>query len=911
VPRLLVGILVALVLLAALVAGWSASRWLTPESLRGVVEQRLAELTGAPVEIGRLEVALGVGIQLQGDDVRLWPHPDGPGLRVEHVAAGIEPLSLLTGKLQLRRMLLRGAELRIVHGADGRFRAPFGFLDPGEPRPSPHPEELLKPLIAFEYALRFLLARPYLAGALEVEDSRVHWYSPGGRKGPAFSLAIKKGALHHRRLRGDAVLTLEGRLSDSRATLGGMRWTGLRERGGELQVGVELAEVDLAALAPYARALQPSASLAGHAAGTLAFRTDEVGYGRLELDLSFDALEAGVSDGSPWSPLRADHLDAEARLEITAESVGLETARIASGDLELEVAGTIERPLRPSSGAGLELRFRDLDIGEIRALLDWLPHTGAEDLETFVAPVESGRLRTFTARGRAVLSDWEEFFAGRRPIVGMGIGAEADFNDVVLVVGDGDRLEGLGGQVSWSADRVEVRAARGVFNGERLPGLDLAFDGVRHLLEVDPELRRLHGGASPLPGLDALWRIASGGETGDDEAPPLEVELRIDRLDHPVFLWPLRDLRVVARTGRDGLGLDVEEGRWAGVPIRGTSDWIFEPEPRARISLQAEAPEPEAVPAASGPDWAQGSFRVARVDHPRWRQRGAAGRFSARGGWVRVADLEVELEPTGHLAGSASLDLSRPDAVPFGVSLSVVGGDLDALIEQLVPGSEVARGGVDAWCSFEGTLFPDRPFFSDFSGLLEIAAVDGQIQRSLPPLVAIALASESLNPFAERDTIRFRSAQTLLRFGEGRLASDALTIDGPDLRLEASGQVQLLDEANEIEAEVALFLFRQLDRAVGSIPVINLLLLGRNQNLLAAYLQMDGPWREPRSRLVPLKSLAAAGPASLVLEGVPTIVQRGVRALESMMDGGRKTPAPPATRREPEAAPWQKTPSDS
>ncbi len=884
VRRSLLIVLVSVLLLVVVVAGGLAlSRRLSPERLRETAERELAELTGHPVRIARVELALGVGIQLRGEDLELYPLPDGPGLRVERIGVGIEPLALLAGRFRLRRMHLEGAELRIVQQRDGHFHAPFGFLDPRDPGAEANPEELLRPLIVLEGAMRFLLARPYLADSLRVERSRVRLELASDAGPRAYSLAIREGQLVHRRLRGDAVLHMEGRLGGG---LGKVRWSGTRDRSGGLAIGLAFSDLELPALQEYVRGLDPDAGLFGRARGDLALTSPEPGSGRLELALHFDGLEARLPEASAWGSLRADRLDADVALEISPQEVQLAPARVRSGDLHLEVAGSLQRPLHPGSAAGLELTFRDIDVGRVRALLDWLPDTRARPLETFVAPVVSGRLHRFTARGSARLADWEEFFAGRRPIVAMGIGAEAEFAEVVLEVGERDRIAELGGRIIWTEDRVEVSGARASLNGEPLPGLDLVFDGVSHLLEVDPRRRELRSGALPLPGVQALWRVLRGEEPRDGDAPmSLAVELEVDQLHHPVFLWPLEDLRVGVQSREGGLQLGLAQGLWAGVPIQGEVEWLFEPELSARVTLRAGPPDPEAVARADGADWASGRFRVAALDHPRWQHSGVRGAFRAGAGTLRLDDVVVDVAPEGRLEGALSLDLSRRDAVPFALSAELSGGDVASLIARFDPDAEVASGRLDAWGSFAGTLRPGTSLYSDLDGLLEISASSGEIHRSLPPIVAIALASEGLNPFADKESIRYRSVGAVLRFRDRELSTDELSIDGPDLRVVASGSLGLVEESHPIRAEVALFLFRQLDRAVGTIPVVSLLLLGPDQNLLAAYFELSGPWGEPRSRLVPLKSLAT-GPASLVMEGVPSIVQRGLRALGAVVGAG-------------------------
>ncbi len=93
-----------------------------------------------------------------------------------------------------------------------------------------------------------------------------------------------------------------------------------------------------------------------------------------------------------------------------------------------------------------------------------------------------------------------------------------------------------------------------------------------------------------------------------------------------------------------------------------------------------------------------------------------------------------------------------------------------------------------------------------------------------------------------------------------------------------NGCFDLLDAPHEIEAEVGLFLFRQIDSIVEKIPILNLLLMGTSESLIAAYFELSGPWDDPKAKLIPLRSMASS-PASLVFQSIPMIMVRGIQAL--------------------------------
>ena len=164
-------------------------------------------------------------------------------------------------------------------------------------------------------------------------------------------------------------------------------------------------------------------------------------------------------------------------------------------------------------------------------------------------------------------------------------------------------------------------------------------------------------------------------------------------------------------------------------------------------------------------------------------------------------------------------------------------------------------------------------------------------------MVAVALASEVFNPFANQQQVRFDSVETLLEFVDGHMSTNSFSMDGPDVRAFAKGGVDIARPPHELDAEVALFLFRQVDRVIEKIPILSLLLLGTNENLIAAHFKLSGPWEDPDAELIPLRSLAT-GPGSIVFRGVPALVLRGIEAIDSLFSGGsvaeQDSPEPPA-----------------
>ena len=551
--------------------------------------------------------------------------------------------------------------------------------------------------------------------------------------------------------------------------------------------------------------------------------------------------------------------------------------------------GTVARPIRGESLAELSLEFDDVEVSQVRHLIGWLPEIKREEAEAVVARLQSGRLVSLTASGGATLSGWQDFLAGRTRIRPERFQLDAELADTVVRVGDSDRLEDLRGRMHWAGQRAEIHDATAVLNETLLPELDLVIDGFPNFFAGDAAARELRSGAEPLRGLAALWESLRPRPDAVSADVGTTFDVDVDYLDHPMFMWPIRDLQLTIETRSEGIRIDDVSGIWAGVPIRGKAEWVFLDRQQVTVALSAGTPADRPLNRPASRDWARGRFTVGPIAGDRWRQRGASGLFEATAGRVRIHDLTIELEPSGLIDANGRLDLSETDAVPFQTSFGLEGGDA-AMLARLV-GLPAARlkGRIDLAGSFEGALRPGTRLLAELEGLLEVSATDGAIRRKAPPVVALARASEDLDEFDPSEVVLYQRVETVLEFEDGRMYTEAFSLDGPKIGVVASGSIDLMSDNKEIDARIALLLFRKLDRVLEKIPILNRILLGTDANLVASYFQISGAWKEPNVK--PILLPGSAGPASVVLQGVPMFVMRGINALGSMIRPDSPAPA--------------------
>ena len=877
---------VALLLVIAVAAGligWLLVREASPQFLQAELQERLSEALATPVTIEKITVSPGGWIQLDAREVRAWPGEDGSGLAIPRVVGSIDPLSLLLGEVRLRRVELDGAVLRFAAIDSPAGRAARFAQNGGTNRELQHPRELLRPLIALEIAARYLLESPRLAAVLEVQNSRLE-IGPGApyRQAP-LELRQVSARLIHRRFTGESRLSLAGRLMEGERDLGAIELGAERSRSGRMRISLDVDALALGISDAYVSGFGSDARIDGSMSGEIVYETPKPGSGHLDIELVCERLRSAVPEAGGGLPERTDlpRVDVSASLVITPQSIAVHEAVIATPRTTLRMSGMVARPLQSASMADLSLEFDDVEVSQVRHLIGWLPEIEREEAAAIVAPLKSGRLVSLRASGGATLANWQNFLAGRTRTMPEEFRLDAELADTLIWVGESDRLEELSGRMQWVGARAEIVGATGVLNKSPLPRLDLVIDGFPNFFAGDPAARQITSGGEPLVGLGALWRNLRPTPAAGSADVDMTVEIQLAYLDHPMFLWPIRDLQLALKTESRGLHVEKLRGNWAGVPIDGKVDWLFLPAERARVRLSAGPPSdrpPAPIPTDS---WARGRFSVGQIAGERWRQSAARGDFEASADRVRIRNLAIDLEPSGVVEANGRLHLSEVDAVPFQVSFDLKSGDVVAIAKLFgLPPNQI-NGQVDLAGSFDGSLIPDTSIYADLRGLLNVSATDGVIRKKAPLVAAVSQASEALEDFNPSEVIRYRKLETILEFSDGRMHTDAFSLDGPEVGVLASGEVELMSDEKNVNGEVAVFLFRKLDRVLGKIPILNQLLLGTDANLVAGYFQVTGPWEKPEVKAILLPG--SAGPASIVLQGVPLFVKRGFHALGSLI----------------------------
>lgn len=158
---LAVGILVGLVLVAAVVGGVFIRKKFTPEYVRDLATRKLAEALQREVKIGRVEIGLWKGVRVEKLEISEKPDfSQGTFVSAEAAALKFRLLPLLAGKVMVDRISLWRPSARLIRQAPDRWN----FSDLTQPSPAAKKEG--KPAGLALAVAKFSLQE----GRLEVED---------------------------------------------------------------------------------------------------------------------------------------------------------------------------------------------------------------------------------------------------------------------------------------------------------------------------------------------------------------------------------------------------------------------------------------------------------------------------------------------------------------------------------------------------------------------------------------------------------------------------------------------------------------------------------------------------------------------------------------------------------------------
>ncbi len=832
-----------LALLLGLALGFGAITEIAPQRLREVAELSLEQHFG-PVDVASARATLAWGPAFELTGVRTDGRPGAPGLEARSVTVTLGLRALLRGRVELRRLAVEGLELRVARDADGVW-SPAILRTLTEPSERSDGSGSL-PRIVVDGA-RVLLSDARYPGTLRVEG--LHLLVAESRLGGGLRVSSRGGVYSDEGI-GRGRFDLEAHL----------------EADQRRKVELALTHLDLATVL---RWLGADAHVEGRASGYLTWQQEGAPPAFDAEFLLLDPRWSGEGDPIALADPASPSLRLAGAGRIDAKHVEITALDASSGAFRLQGSGEAARPLGRLGVLSFDLRAGPIPI---RAALD---AAGIGD-----GVVQGGELADLRVRQSGTsIAEWAALFDAPLDAWPDRLAVASSLANVSLRIGEQQTIRVPRAEVELDGGRARLVCEGASLEGEPLPQLDVDLGnptGWLQALKSKPPRS-----VAPQPGWFALrdW-IDAQRKPGQPSKWEL-IDIDADWLHHPALLRPIEAAHFTVTPAGEGVFLfTMERGRFGGVPVEGAGLMG-----RERIDLQfraetmpAGAPRPDPRTADPGV-WFRARFAAQIRALGKVKAERVSGRLRAGGQHVDVTGAEVWLLPRGQITGQLNVDFTRREFVPYRARFQLVDGSVPDLMRDLeLSDGEDVTGDVVLAADLKGQAQAHQPLLAELRGPTSLHARNGEIRQRMPMIMAIAAVSDTFNPFQSRETLEYGGIDAELTFDGGVLRSDSAALEGPALRMVATGSIHLLEKPLQVEAVVGLFFFRTLDRVLSALPLLNTFLLGSDENLVGAYFAIQGPWGDPEAKLIPTKSLAT-GPASFVLEGVPNFVKSGLGQL--------------------------------
>lgn len=435
-------------------------------------------------------------------------------------------------------------------------------------------------------------------------------------------------------------------------------------------------------------------------------------------------------------------------------------------------------------------------------------------------------------------------------------------------------LEPISGLLRVVGNRLEIDGLEISREGHPFPQVNLSIEGVHRLVRLPREERRVpRGPGVPIPGLRPAFRALQARTAG---GPPRPVRLRNFRVGHPAFVLPIRDLDGwLSSAPGGGLALDRAEGVLGGAPARLSGVWDAA---RHRIDGQVEYHDEEAPPPEekSEAGWAAGTIETEQLYLGHWRMEEVRARLRARGARIELTDVNGRFAE-GRLSASGRLSLAEEGYAPYAFDFAVEDADAAQLSVYTDLGVERVTGTAFVEGNIEAVLEPGEPLLASADVAVHMRCRDGAV-RDLPFSIALARlpSVQGLGGLFGRP-LPYDSLYTDLAIVDGMLRVRELLLEGPELRMTAAGEIDLVSPRHEQKMIVALLFLQTVDRVIGQLPVLKELILGKDGSLVTLYFSVEGPRDDLRAQLLAPDAVTRAG------DWTAKMISGGVSRLKSLL----------------------------
>jgi uncharacterized protein YhdP len=225
-------------------------------------------------------------------------------------------------------------------------------------------------------------------------------------------------------------------------------------------------------------------------------------------------------------------------------------------------------------------------------------------------------------------------------------------------------------------------------------------------------------------------------------------------------------------------------------------------------------------------------------------------RLESGNGYWNFKDLMFNLAG-GKFNGSLMVNGLSPSGSEFDMMVDLIGVDLEKLIEQIRPETDVISGTLSLKGQIQGDKLTLEGLRKSVSGRIILRLNDGFIKK-FKVLAAVSrllnfpqlIASTGKEGSGLGKGLPYRSITGGLDFNEGIMYTDDLLMDGPSVKMSSVGSVDFV--AKKYDMTVALQPLGDLGNMVGKIPLVGKLIAGSDSSLTTTFFKVGGEFGNPK-----------------------------------------------------------------
>ena len=227
------------------------------------------------------------------------------------------------------------------------------------------------------------------------------------------------------------------------------------------------------------------------------------------------------------------------------------------------------------------------------------------------------------------------------------------------------------------------------------------------------------------------------------------------------------------------------------------------------------------------------------------------------------------------------MSLAKETHAPFSFHVDLVGANATKFKEPLRLEEGTLSGYAELHGRFGGKLYPDRLYLQDANAQFDVTLRDGTIGNLPTTLLLARLPSLAGVRGLFGQDLPYSTMTASCTIDRGILRTPDFALAGPELSAIAAGQIDVLSDEMHTDMVVALRFFRSVDWLIERVPVVGNWVLGDDESLLAVYVHVKGPWKDPGGTLLAPHTLenVAGWPGK--------IIGTGARRLFKLLPMGR------------------------